>query len=146
MQSLESGKIEEPHRISDSEMIDEKINKLCEETGLIKKRIVSMIGLYPALYLSRIRNNSLTAEDQKTIEKFIQERGIELEKFKVMTDPINTIDALHSQFAIFKTRILKVFGEDYQVLERRKTTTPEQQKRLKKELSTIAKHLKSFTF
>ncbi len=146
-ETLQRDNIVSSHRKSQAEMIDEQINELCEQTGLIKKRLLGVANIYPSKWADRIKyTRGLTPAEKEKIQCWISQRAAELESFQLDGDIAEAIDLLHSRYAIFKGRLLKPLSTHYHVLERGSEIPEENKDRLISEIRKIAKVLKSFSF
>lgn len=132
------------HPRSQAEMIDEQINQLCADTGLIKKRLLEAVGLYQELYAGRMKFNGLRADEVVALQHWVNAKGKELEQVKLQGDPVKIINNLHEQFAIFKSKLVAPIGTSYRTLERRRIVSEAERKALASELARIAKTLKNF--
>ncbi len=141
---MQHDKIITSHPKSQAEMIDDQINKLCADTGLIKKRLLESIGIYQELYASRMKHQGLSKKESTALVSLVREKGKELERYAPGSNPVLTIDQIHERFHIWKTRLVQPIGTSYRTLERRKQMTPQQRQALRSELKKIAKRLQEF--
>jgi hypothetical protein len=148
MRSLQKDDIlNSSHHASRAEMIDDKINRLCEETGLIKKRLLSAIGLYPEKWADRLKGrNGLTENERLSLDRLIKDHGAALSRYEVSGDIVSVLDELHDKYYIFKGRLLKPLDTHYHVLQRGGKVSPDRLKILQQEVRRVGKTLSRFTF
>lgn len=146
-QKINCGKVRVSHLPkSNAEMIDDQLNSLCDQTGLIKKRVIEAIGLYQQAYLSKMKYTGLNQNEIQNLESWIRAKGKELEKINIEQNPAAAVERLHRDFYFFKGRLLEHINTSWAYLARRNNLSKQQMNNLQKYVLQTSKTLKSFRF
>ncbi len=129
--------------------MDDKLNKLCHENGLIKKKIIASIGSTPGRYKSKLNFNGLSTEEIERLKISLYDLSSKIETFEFSSDHFLDINILRNDLFIKKNRLSQALNRPKSYLsadlEAKRILQEREIAVILAELKKIAKNLKEFT-
>ncbi len=137
--------------ISSAEKMDAKFNAVCEETGLIKSKVLELIGESIQTYANKRKRNGLNQESIKMLSCKLHDIANSIRDIVSNSSQYKNhselIEALHEQTFIKKQQLIKLVGGHTTFLQdrfkRTKFLQHSELEMLKKGLLEIAKKLEN---